>query len=275
LLGIALRHRGRDYLDALGGSAAARGGHTAGLPLLAPWANRLSGPTYRVGTRTVPVVDASLHRDANGLPIHGTMIGRRGWEIVSLRTQTGSASMIARFDAGDDDEVMASFPFRHELVVGFTVTPGRLTVATSLFATGKRAVPVCFGWHPYFRLPEIARDRIRLGLPARHRLVLDDRGLPTGAETNEPAELARFADRELDDAYRLGRERQLMLVSGRRRLTVALDRNYRFAQVYAPAGSEFVALEPMTASTDALTRGETSMVEPGDRFTARFAISLT
>jgi aldose 1-epimerase len=275
LLGSALRHRNRDYLDLHGGAVAARGGHTTGLPLLSPWANRLAGSVYRVGSRTVDLVGAHVHRDASGLPMHGTMIGRPGWEIVSVRTQTGSASLVARFDAAADDEVMASFPFPHELAVGFTVTPGRLTIATTISATGRRPVPVSFGWHPYFRLPETPRDRLRLGLPARHRLVLDDRQLPTGTEVVESAEIVKLSDRVFDDGYRLGRDRQLLLASGRRRLSIVLDRNYSYAQVYAPAGSDFVALEPMTASTAALSRGETPIVEPGDRFTARFAVSLT
>ena len=60
-----------------------------------------------------------------------------------------------------------------------------------------------------------------------------------------------------------------------RRLSVVFDRGYPYAQVYAPEGRDFVALEPMTAPTDALSHDSTPMVEPGGRFTARFAVSLT
>lgn len=275
MLGVSLTHHGREFLDLHGGVAAAKAGHTTGLALLAPWANRLDGDVYRVGSKKVDLTNAVVHRDGNGLPIHGTFVGRSGWEIVSMRTQTGTASLVARFDATNADEVLASFPFPFEIAVGFTLTHGRLTVATTLSATSRRAVPVAFGWHPYFRLPESAFEKLRLSLPARQRLVLDDRQLPTGGEVNEPANTAKLADHSFDDGYRLGRDRQLLLNGGRRRLGIALDRNYPYAQIFAPPGSDFVALEPMTCPTAALSRGTTPIVEPEERFTARFAISLT
>ena len=275
LVGASLTHKGRAYLAFDGGVDAVRHGHTTGLPLLAPWANRLGSSSYRVGSRTVDLSEAPLHRDGNGLPIHGVIVGRSGWQLVSVKAQPGSASMVARFDCATDELVMAAFPFQHELVVGFTVTPGRLMVSTTLSATGRRAVPVSFGWHPYFRLPDSDRDRVRLGMPARHRLILDERGVPTGEEQSEPASILRLGDVALDHAYRLGRDRQLLLASGRRRLTVVFDGHYPYAQVYSPSGSDFVALEPMTAPTNALCTGTTPMVAPGERFTARFVISLT
>ncbi|CAB4605784.1 unannotated protein [freshwater metagenome] len=276
LLGASLRHKERDYLDFHGGPDAARAGHTTGLPLLSPWANRLGSDSFRVAGKKVDLGDSpTVHRDANGLPIHGLMVGRGAWEFLSLRGQAGSASAVARFDAADDQRIMEVFPFKHTMTVAFTVSPGRLTVATTLTATGKRAVPVSFGWHPYFRLPETDRDKIRIGIPARRRLVLDERNLPTGEEVAEPAEILKLAGRTYDDGYRLGRDRQLLLFGGRRRLTIVLDRGYPFAQVYAPEGEQYVALEPMTASTNALVSGGTDMVEPGKSYTARFAISLT
>lgn len=274
LLGVSLQFREREYLDLRSGAVAALAGHTTGLPLLAPWANRLED-TWRVGTRSVDLRGLDLHRDATGLALHGTMLGRAGWELVSTRTQPASASALFRFDAAACDEVMASFPFPHDLVVGFGVTEGRVTVATSVVPTGTRTVPVSFGWHPYFVLPDVPRDRVRLGLPARHRLVVDDRRLPTGEEVAEPASVARIGDRSFDDGYRLGRDRQVLLASGRRRLGLTLDRHYPFAQVYTPPDSDAIALEPMTAATDALARGTAPLVAPGERFTARFAVSMT
>lgn len=272
LLGASLRVRGREFLDLRGGPSAASQGHTTGLPLLAPWANRLE-ERYRVGSRSVDLRGLDLHRDANGLPIHGMLIGRPGWELASVQSRSATASATFRFDASSDAEVMAAFPFPHELIVGFVVSDGRVTVSTTLVATGSRPVPVSFGWHPYFVLPDVARERIRLGLPSRHRIVTDARGIPTGEEVAEAASITRIADRMIDEGHRLGRDRQLLLASGRRRLGVTLDRNYSFAQVYTPPDSDAVALEPMTAATDALARGTTPMVAAGDRFTARFAIS--
>lgn len=274
LLGVSLRVGDREYLALPGGADAALAGHTTGLPLLAPWANRLSD-VWRLGRRTVDLRGRDLHRDDSGLALHGTMIGRAGWELDSVRTGTDRASARFRFDAARCAAVMASFPFAHELVVEFTVTEARVTVATTIAATGDRAVPVSFGWHPYFVLPGATRDRMRLELPRRHRLVVDERRLPTGAEIAEPAGTVRLAGRGFDDGYRLGANRRLVLAAGRRRLELALDRNYDHVQVYTPPGADSIALEPMTAATDALARNATPVIAPGERFTARFALTLS
>jgi galactose mutarotase-like enzyme len=44
--------------------------------------------------------------------------------------------------------------------------------------------------------------------------------------------------------------------------------------VFAPPGGEFVCLEPMTASTNALGAGTGAVVEPGGAFTARFTLRV-
>ena len=87
--------------------------------------------------------------------------------------------------------------------------------------------------------------------------------------------MVRLTGRGFDDGYRLGRRRHLALAAGRRRVALALDAGYPFAQVYAPEGQDFVALEPMTAPTDALSHDAATVVEPGGTYSARFAVSMT
>jgi galactose mutarotase-like enzyme len=121
----------------------------------------------------------------------------------------------------------------------------------------------------------VARRDLRLGLPARRHLLLDDRMLPTGRERREPAETIPLIGRTFDDGYALGRHRRLELRGGARSLTLELDRGYPFAQIYAPSGRPFVALEPMTAPTNALLTGDHPTVAPGERFTASFTVRVT
>jgi galactose mutarotase-like enzyme len=276
LLGASLRHHGLEVLDLHGGAGAARHQHTTGLPLLAPWANRLGGDDYVAAGRRVDLAGApGLHRDAHGLPMHGTLVGRSGWQLASIRSRGDSAAVVARFRAGDDPEVMASFPFPHDLTVTFTLTPGRLTVATLLEPSSDQPVPVSFGWHPYLQLG-VGRDELHLELPDRKRPVLDDRQIPTGRRVGERAEVVSLAGRTFDDGYRLGRDKRLGLrAEGGPALAVVLERGYPYAQVYAPADHDHVALEPMTAPADALRHGGAPVVEPGGRYTARFRISFT
>lgn len=145
---------------------------------------------------------------------------------------------------------------------------------TTLHATGDRLVPVSFGWHPYFRLPGAPRPSWRLCLPPRRRAELDGRHLPTGAWVPELTEAAALGDRAFDHLYALGDGRRLAIEGGGRRVSVLCGEGYRFAQVFAPPGGDFVCLEPMTAPTNALISGNYEVVEPGGSFSAAFSIRI-
>ena len=69
----------------------------------------------------------------------------------------------------------------------------------------------------------------------------------------------------------------LVLKGGPRRIEVALLSGYPYTQVYAPADDDVVALEPMTAPTDALLVGgsELPFVAPGESFRAEFSITVS
>ena len=277
LLGTSLRHRGQELLALPGGIEGYRDGHVTGLPLLAPWANRLPGWRYRAAGVEVDLEGLDLHTDPAGLPIHGTMTAQGGWRLERLTAEADRAVLEAAFDYGARPELLAAFPFPHRLTVTATLQGASLAVTTALAATGDRPVPVAFGWHPYLQLPGAPRSAWRLLLPRRTHLELDDRGLPTGKSADEPAESDPVGERTYDDLYALEddpAERRLGLEAAGRRLVVAYGDGYDHAQVFAPPEAEIVCLEPMTAPTAALAAGTTPLVAPGDSFTARFTITV-
>ncbi|MFL6104543.1 MAG: aldose 1-epimerase [Actinomycetes bacterium] len=276
LLGTSLRHRGEELLALPGGVEGYRDGHVTGLPLLAPWANRLPGWRYRAAGVEVSLEGLDLPTDPAGLPIHGTLTAHRGWRLERLAADADRAVLEAGLDY-DWPELLAAFPFPHRLTVTFALQGASLAVTTTLAATGDRPVPVAFGWHPYLRLPGAPRAAWRLLLPSRTHLELDDRGLPTGKAADEPAEAAPVGERTFDDLYTLDAdpaERRLGLEAAGRRLVVGYGDGYDHAQVFAPPGAEFVCLEPMTAPTAALATGASPLVAPGDSFSARFTIEV-
>jgi galactose mutarotase-like enzyme len=269
LRGVSLRHRGEELLAPPRVPGGREVDEVRGLPLLAPWANRLGGRSYSVDGVVVDLEGLDLTTDANGLPIHGTMSDQAGWEVA----EAGPSSFRATF-AYDTPELLAAFPFPHALTLDVAVDGAALTVATTLRPTGERSVPVSFGFHPYLRLPGVGRDELVLRLPdRRHHLCLDS-GLPTGVAEAEAAEADPLGERTFDDLYVLGDDRRLGIEGGGRRLTVELDEGYPWAQVFAPTGSDFVCLEPMTAPVNALVTGDGRHVGPGASFTATFTLRV-
>jgi len=291
MVATSLQFEGDEYLS-FGGTEGYAQGHTTGIPILHPWANRLRSTTYKAAGASVDLSHSQAwHPDGNGLPIHGVLTAESGWQVLRVAADAKAAAVVARFDFADRDDLMTAFPFAHVVEVearverilpaprGRSGLPrARLVIATTVRATGRRRVPVAFGWHPYLRLPGMKRADTRLVLPGRDHLVLDEQQLPTGASNREAAEHDPLGKRTFDDAYRLGRDRRLALEGGGRRLTVEFDRNYPWAQVYAPVPTSpsnwFVCLEPMTAPVGALSTDETPFVAPGGQFTARFSVSI-
>ena len=108
LLGASLRLGGEEFLALPGGVGAYRRVRTTGLPLLAPWANRLSARAYRAGPIRVDLDRLDLYTDPNGLPIHGTMSAQEPWDVLALdaggrvaRLRAGFESCVRRLRLGD------------------------------------------------------------------------------------------------------------------------------------------------------------------------------
>jgi aldose 1-epimerase len=57
------------------------------------------------------------------------------------------------------------------------------------------------------------------------------------------------------------------------KISVELLAGYRYAQVFTPNDRDYIALQPMTAPTSALTSGR-GLVPPGERFRAAFRIRI-
>lgn len=279
MIGCSLRHRGAELLGQRGGLAkyAARGS-TMGIPLLHPWANRLSGLSYTVGGRTV-TLDARnplLHHDANGLPMHGLLAAYPRWQLRD-RSADAAARLCAVLDFGADRALLAAFPFPHKLALDVELRGATLKLTTTLRPTGDVAVPVSFGFHPYLQLPGVAREDWHVTVPVRRRLRLDPRMIPTGESEAVAIEPGHLGDRTFDDLFTaLDRPARFVLAGGGRRITVAFDDGYRFAQLYAPAEEPLICFEPMTAPTNALVAGGATLhlVPPGSEYRAVFSITV-
>ncbi len=274
MIGISLADDGVELLGQRRGlDAYLSAGKTMGLPLLHPWANRLGARTYRVGDDTVEIAEgaAGVRTDEHGLPIHGLLAARPDWRV---RAETADR-LVAEFDFAAAPELLASFPFPHTLEITATLRERTLSMRTVVNATADRPVPLCFGFHPYLRLPGVPRAEWTVETPPLRHLEVDDRGLPTGAARLQPAASEPLADRTFDDGYDEVAEGAVFAVSGGgRRITVRFDRGYPAAQIFAPAREDVICFEPMAAPTDALTRGGYDTARPGTPAVAQFSIGV-
>jgi galactose mutarotase-like enzyme len=251
-----------------------RAGRATAIPLLHPWANRIAGTSYTAAGETVSLAGLTLPRDPNGLPMHGNLFGAP-FDVV----RANGTRVVARLDYGASEERLRAFPFPHVVTVDARLHPKRgLAIVTAVEPSAERAVPISFGWHPFLTLPGVPRAEWELRWPACEHVEVDERVIPTGARTPQPAERAPIAGRTFDDHYALGPDRTFAIAGGagraRRTVTLEFDPAYPYAQLYVPPGGDLVAIEPMTATIDALGRGTAPVVEPGARFQAAFNIAV-
>ncbi|HEY3994628.1 MAG TPA: aldose 1-epimerase [Mycobacterium sp.] len=274
MIGTSLSDAGVELLGQRRGlQAYLSAGKTMGIPILYPWANRLGDNTYTAQDVTVTLTPGQnrVRADPNGLPIHGVLAAYPGWRV----TAETDNELIAEVDFGADPQLLESFPYPHVLAVAVRLAQRTLTVRATVTATGDRAVPLCFGFHPYLRLPDVARADWIIETPPLRHLGLDDRGLPTGETSEQPAKSELLGDKGFDDAYDQVHDGAVFAVSGGgRRLEVHFEHGYSATQIFAPPSEDLVCFEPMTAPTDALSRGGYRCARPGEPAIAQFSIKV-
>jgi galactose mutarotase-like enzyme len=255
---------------------------TMGIPLLYPWANRVSSVRFEVAGREV-VLDAppparSPKRDPNGLPIHGLLSADGGWQVDDLEPTGDGGTLRASLDFDERPDLMAAFPFPHLLRMEATVAGTKLTIATTVDANAGAPVPIAFGFHPYLRIPAADRADWEVELPVTERLALDDRMLPSGEREPARIEPGPLGARKFDDAFVAPAGGAPFVLAGAgRRIELSFEAGYPFAQIYAPADDQLIAIEPMTAPTNALVSGgaDLTVLASGERYEAVFSIEVS
>ncbi len=274
----SLTHRGDELLGQRKGLRHyAATGSTMGIPLLHPWANRLGRLGYEIEGRRVnfPPDSPLLHFDGNGLPIHGLVGGCPDWQVREQAADKDAARLTARLDLTTKPEFLALFPFPHFLELEVVLQKTSLAVSTTVLPATDAAVPVAFGYHPYFTLPGVPRQEWEIELPGRRQLILNEKALPTGETEARPPFSGPLGGRVYDDHYTEMAPKPMFRLRGAgRTVTVSFSEGYRFAQVYAPGEDEVICFEPMTAPINPFDAGDFAWSGPGSPFTASFEISV-
>jgi aldose 1-epimerase len=249
-------------------------GKTMGIPILYPWANRLSASKYAINGAVVSLTAGTggVRTDEHGVPIHGVLAAYPGW----LVTERSENSLKAVLDYAGRPRLLASFPFPHVLTQQLTLADRTLTIETTVMPTTAASVPLCFGFHPYLRIPGVPRAQWRLQTPTMRHLLVDNWGIPTGAHEEWPGSTEPLKTSVYDDGFDQVPEGAVFALSGGdHRIDVTFEKGYPAAQLFAPSADDVVGIEPMAAPTDALRRGNYRFAVAGKAEKARFSVKVT
>jgi aldose 1-epimerase len=237
----------------------------AGIPFLAPWANRLDEQAFYANGTKYPF-NMEIGNVRGPHPIHGFVSSTDQWQVVDVKSDADASWVTSRLEFFRQPAWMAQFPFAHTIEITHRLQDGVLEVSTRIHNLSTEPMPVAIGFHPYFQLTDSPRDAWTISIGARTEWVLAPDKIPTG-ETRPIEQLlpnpaaAALKDYDLDhvfgDLIRDSSGRAVMSVKGKsQRVDVVLGPNYRAVVVYAPSPSNFICFEPMASITNALNMAQ-------------------
>jgi aldose 1-epimerase len=262
-----------ESLDAFLANERFPGNATFGMggAILLPFANRVRGRLLPGGREIETEIDgrtvrlpanwSGIREGAERFAMHGLVLDS-SFEIVERTRSRGSDCVVARRDAGNFG---GRWPSHAEVTVTYELSAAALSLRVVARNAGPEPLPVGIGWHPYFNLPSLRRERASLRVPARRRAWVNDYDevLPTGelvevagSERDFTAPEGRaLGELHLDDCYTdLVRDdasgepavevRDAAAGYGVR--VVAASPAVRAFQVYAPRVHPYVVVEPQT-----------------------------
>jgi aldose 1-epimerase len=260
----------------------------SGVPFLAPWANRLSEEAFWANGKKYPF-NMTLGNVRGPVPIHGLLTSSDLWEVTEVGADRNSAHVTSRLQFWKHPELMAQWPFAHEYEMTYRLADGVLEVKITVKNLSAESMPIALGFHPYYRIPDVPRDRWVARIPARKIAVTDSRLVATGEFTpyDLPTPLplrghqldTGFADLERDEQ---GRAHFSIEADGKKVETI-YGPKYPVAVIYAPPAlpddpREFICFEPMTGITNAINLyhegkyPQLQSVAPGASWTESFWI---
>jgi len=261
----------------------------AGIPFLAPWANRLDETAFYANGKKY-LLNPELGNVGRGNhPIHGFLTNASQWQVVEAKSDGGAAWITSKLEFYRYPQMMAQFPFAHTIEMTYRLADGALEVRTTLHNLSEEAMPVAIGFHPYFQVNDAPRDEWTFGLAAKTEWLLAPDKIPTGEKRPIEEFLPRAhggplaglnLDHVFSDLIRDSSGRATMWVQGKtERIDVAFGPNYKAVVVYAPGSqNKFICFEPMTGITDAMNlayRGkynELQSIPPGKTWQESFWI---
>ncbi len=268
---------GRPVLDPYPLEAICDGGH--GAPLI-PWPNRLKDGRYSFDGADYQV---ALSEPRAGNAIHGLT---RWWPWRAIEREADRVVMGVRLHPHP------GYPFTLDLAIEYRLGDDGLSVTTTARNLGEQACPYGVGQHPYLSGGGGPIDECTLELPPATRILLDERGLPTGSEPVDGSpydfrEPRVLGDQALDTPFTdLLRDASGVATSS---LTAPdgsivelwVDRRYSHLQAFTgdtlspDRRRRGLAVEPMSCAPNAFQSGEGLVrLEPGDSFTARWGARL-
>ena len=214
-----------------------------GIPVLAPWANRLDEQAFYANGRRY-AFDMQLGNISGGaVPIHGFLTSTDQWKVKEVKADGTAAWVTSTLDVYKQPMWMKQFPFAHTIEMTHRLQDGVLQVYTKIANMAAEPMPVAIGFHPCYWLTDAPRADWVIDVPARTWWPLTGTKVPIGStepiEKIFPGGQGRLKDYNLDDVFddlkRDAQGRAHVSVKGKQQqIEVTMDQAFRALVIFSP-----------------------------------------
>ena len=218
--------------------------------LLSPWVNRVRNGNYSFEGRNyqLPINEPNL-----GNAIHG-LLARKPFDV---NLEASKATLTYHYDA---EEKAYPFPFEMQLAYSFSAD-NSFQLQFQAKNTGSGNMPFACGWHPYFNLTQGNLADWIIRFDSISKFHSDSQMIPLREESFDASAGVDLGKEVLDNVFRLEPKAKHIthLYNKQNKESLYLEQSsidFPFLVVFAPENSNCVAIEPMSANTDAFNTGD-------------------
>ena len=238
--------------------------------LLTPWVNRVRNGNYSFKGKNYQL---PINEPALGNAIHG-LLARKSFTLVK---QSSSSVTLMHEYKGEEP----NYPFPFQFQYTYTLTDsGHLEVTFEAINTGAGPLPFACGWHPYFSFPDTTVADLEINFKPVSRFLSDSQMIPLKEENLNGKQQFKFSTDKIDHVFRLEpmEIHRTEFIDTKHQKRLILEQSsilFPFLVVFQPEGFNSVAIEPMTANTDAFNTGD-GLIElaPSEAFSGQIRLSI-
>ncbi|MCZ2485735.1 hypothetical protein [Aquirufa antheringensis] len=238
--------------------------------LLTPWVNRVRNGNYSFKGKNYQL---PINEPALGNAIHG-LLARVPFTLVQ---KTESSVTLEHAYQGAEPNYPFPFTFRYTYTLA---EEGGLEITFMAQNTGSTSMPFACGWHPYFSFPDTKAADLSIKFHPTSRFLSDSQMIPLKEENLQGKSEFVFSQEKVDHVFRLEpREKHVTeFIDHKHQRSLFLTQSsvqFPFLVVFQPEGYNSVAIEPMTANTDAFNTGD-GLIElaPSEAFSGQIRLSI-
>ncbi|RPI78994.1 MAG: hypothetical protein EHM45_04515 [Desulfobacteraceae bacterium] len=244
--------------------------------MLFPFSDRIPRAQYIYENR---IFHLAANSAEDGGAIHGLVYDQAFTTIKRTLDQAGCALLLeyriepARFQG---------YPFDVILRIRYVLNAAGFGLTFEITNPGAEAAPLTLGWHPYFSFGGLLEE-VTLQNDARQYVEVGPDLIPTLdlRQTKDSAfdfcKTASVANREIDMTLACPENGRTVLAGKNRKIFLFQDpRFFKYTQIYIPKDHGSIAVEPLSAATNAFNFHGLGLrvLPPGKRLRAAVSVQI-